>query len=279
MNIAMKNSILLFSALLLGIKIQGQVVFEVDVRQQGTAMSQELIGAFFEDINYGADGGLYAELIQNRSFEYYPVSGYVTLQPLTGWSLIGTNGSMMIENTNPLNKNNTNYLKLTITDAGTETGIKNTGFNGIAVEAGQKYDFSVYIRSESVYNEPLVVRIETFSGVVLGSDTIKSITTEWARYTLEIQCNQTEKAANLKILTLGKGTLYFDMVSLFPQQTFNNHKNGLRKDLAQTIADLKPKFLRFPGGCVSHGRGLDNAYRWKETELMGLSSDLWTGLF
>ena len=265
MNIAMKNSILLFSALLLGIEIQGQVVFEVDVRQQGTAMSQELIGAFFEDINYGADGGLYAELIQNRSFEYYPVSGYVALQPLTGWSLIGTNGSMMIENTNPLNKNNTNYLKLTITDAGTETGIKNTGFNGIAVEAGQKYDFSVYIRSESVYNEPLVVRIETFSGVVLGSDTIKSITTEWARYTLEIQCNQTEKAANLKILTLGKGTIYFDMVSLFPQQTFNNHKNGLRKDLAQTIADLKPKFLRFPGGCVSHGRGLDNAYRWKET--------------
>jgi alpha-L-arabinofuranosidase len=261
----MKNAVVLFSVLLLNMSLHGQVMFEVDASQHGMDMSQDLIGVFFEDINYAADGGLYAELLQNRSFEYYPVSGYVTLQPLTAWSEIGTNGSMQIENTNPLNENNTHYLKLTVGNAGTETGIKNTGFNGIAVTAGEKYDFSVYLRSDSIYNDPVVVRIENSSGVVFGSDTVKGITTEWTKYSREIQCDQTFNAAALNIVTTGKGTLYFDMVSLFPQNTFKNRKNGLRKDLAKAVADLNPKFLRFPGGCITHGRGLDNAYRWKET--------------
>ena len=242
-----------------------QAIFEVDADQKGIGMSQELIGAFFEDINYGADGGLYAELVQNRSFEYYAVSGYVTLQPLTAWSLIGTNGSMLIENTNPLNENNTKYLKLNIDEAGTETGIKNTGFNGISVTAGETYDFSVYLRSDSIFDEPVVVRIENTTGVVLGFDTIKGITTEWTKYSLELSCNLTVSNGILCLVTTGKGILYFDMVSLFPQNTFRNRKNGLRKDLAQAIADLNPRFLRFPGGCITHGRGLDNAYRWKET--------------
>jgi alpha-L-arabinofuranosidase len=261
----MKHSILFFTIMLLNIALYGQAIFEVDADEKGVPMSQELIGAFFEDINFGADGGLYAELIQNRSFEYYTVPDYVTYQPLTAWSLVGTNGSMQIENTSPLNENNTNYLKLTIPGSGTETGIKNTGFSGIPVEAGEIYDFSVYVRSESSFAEPLLVRLENAAGDVVGMDTVKGITTGWAKYTLEIQCSQTVNAASLTLVTTGSGTLCFDMVSLFPQHTFNNRKNGLRKDLAQAVADLKPKFMRFPGGCVIHGRGNDNAYRWKST--------------
>ncbi|MBN2275945.1 MAG: T9SS type A sorting domain-containing protein [Bacteroidales bacterium] len=266
--IRMKRTLVLLTVITVTIGLNAQVIFEVDANRQGTPMSQDLIGVFFEDINYGADGGLYAELIQNRSFEYYTVSDYVNLQPLTAWSVVTNGGavaSIQIESTNPLNTNNPNYLKLTIDDTGTEAGIKNAGFNGIPVEEGKKYDFSVYLRSETAFEEVLLVRIEDFSGEVLGCDTIKEIKTEWTKHSLEIPCIQTERAANLKIMTTGKGILYFDMVSLFPQHTFKNRKNGLRQDLAQAIADLKPKFLRFPGGCVSHGRGLDNAYRWKAT--------------
>ena len=261
----MKQAIVFFSVLILQFPLYGQAVFEVDADAKGVTMSQELIGAFFEDINFGADGGLYAELVQNRSFEYYTVPAYVTYQPLTAWSLVGSSGSMQIENTSPLNDNNTKYLRLTITGSGTENGIKNTGFNGIPVAAGEVYDFSVYVRSDSDFAEPLLVRLENAAGDMLGMDSIKGITSAWTKYTLEIPCSQTISAANLKLVTTGSGTLYFDMVSLFPRNTFNNRKNGLRKDLAQAVADLKPKFLRFPGGCITHGRGNDNAYRWKST--------------
>ncbi len=261
----MKQLFTFLSIVVLNFQLFSQVKFEVDATSKGMDMSQELIGAFFEDINYGADGGLYAELVQNRSFEYYPVAGYTNLQPLSAWSLVGTNGSMQIESTNPLNAHNTKYLKLTISNPGTETGIRNSGFFGISVTAGNKYDFSVYLRSDSIFDEPIIIKIENTSGTVLGSDTIESITTNWVKYSKVLESSQTSNLCNLTIVTEGKGILYFDMVSLFPQNTFKNRKNGLRQDLAQAIADLQPKFLRFPGGCVSHGRGLANAYRWKNT--------------
>lgn len=261
----MKQAVVFFSVMILQLTLYGQAVFEVDANAKGVTMSQELIGAFFEDINFGADGGLYAELVQNRSFEYHVVSGYVAYAPLTAWSLVGTNGSMQIENTGPLNENNTRYLKLTLTTTGVENGIRNSGFSGIPVTAGETYDFSVYLRSDADFSEPLRVRLENTAGDVLGMDSIDGITSEWSRHTLEIKCGQTANTASLNLVTTGSGTLYFDMVSLFPRNTFNNRKNGLRKDLAQAVADLKPKFLRFPGGCITHGRGNDNAYRWKST--------------
>ena len=261
----MKRAVVFISVLIIQIALYGQAIFEVDANAKGMAMSQELIGAFFEDINFGADGGLYAELIQNRSFEYYVVTGYATYPALTAWSVVGTDGSMQIENTAPLNENNTNYLKLTIAGSGAENGIKNTGYSGIPLSAGELYDFSVYLRSDSAFDEPLFVRLVNSAGDLLGVDTIKGITTGWTRYTLEIPGNQTAGNANLQLVTTGSGTLYFDMVSLFPRHTFMDRKNGLRKDLAQAVADLKPKFLRFPGGCITHGRGNDNAYRWKST--------------
>ncbi|HYX07609.1 MAG TPA: alpha-L-arabinofuranosidase C-terminal domain-containing protein, partial [Bacteroidales bacterium] len=267
----MKRNILLFAALfgLLNFaSLRAQVKFEVDASQQGKAISQELIGAFFEDINYGADGGLYAELVQNRSFEYYPVSGYTSVSPLNSWYIIKNGGaaaSMQVDNSTPLNSENTHYLKLTITDSGIGAGIRNTGFNGIAVKAGEKYNFSVYMKRETDLNQPVVVSLETPSGEEIGSDSILGISGTWQKYTLVLTAGQTENVASLNLVTKGTGNVYFDMVSLFPRNTFKNRKNGLRKDLATTIADLHPKFLRFPGGCVAHGASINNAYRWKET--------------
>lgn len=247
---------------------KAQVTIEVNTQQEGTAMSQDLIGAFFEDINYGADGGLYAELVQNRSFEYYPVKGYMKLSPLEAWSLVqegSAKAEMTIENSQSINSTNTNYLKLSIRNVGTGVGIQNSGFNGISVKKGDRYNFSVYIKRDADFDLPVMVSLRNTDGDNIGNAAITSTSNKWTKYELELECTASFKTATLNLVTTGSGTIYFDMVSLFPQNTFKNRENGLRQDLAQAVADLEPKFLRFPGGCVSHGRGLDNAYRWKET--------------
>ncbi len=264
----MKELTALVFLIILNFSLFAQVVFEVDASQKGKEISQELVGAFFEDINYGADGGLYAELVQNRSFEYYKVDGYVSLEPLTAWSLVkkgNADASMKILNINPININNTRYLQLNILNSGEEAGIRNSGFNGIPVVAKRKYRFSVYLRAENNFADPVVVKLESNTGSVFASDTLKNITASWKKYNLEFTSIGTGNTAFLSLTTKGTGTLCVDMVSLFPENTFKKRENGLREDLAQAIADLKPRFLRFPGGCISHGRGNDNAYRWKET--------------
>lgn len=247
---------------------QSQVSLNIDMNSKGIPMSQDLIGAFFEDINYGADGGLYAELIQNRSFEYYKALTSVNTEPLKAWTVIqegGASVSMLIEKVSPLNNKNTNYLKLTINQPGTAAGVKNSGFNGIALTGNEKYDFSVYLKRSTSFNEPVIVQLKNAGGLIIGIDTIESTTDQWKKYSLELLCKSTSANSTLSIITKGSGVVYLDMVSLFPQKTYKNRKNGLRADLAQAVADLKPRFLRFPGGCISHGNGLENAYRWKET--------------
>ncbi|MDA3878990.1 MAG: carbohydrate binding domain-containing protein [Prolixibacteraceae bacterium] len=245
-----------------------QVNVEVDFNQEPVEMSDALFGAFFEDINYAADGGLYAELVQNRSFEYYPVPGYTDMGLLEAWSAVQAGDasvSISVENETPLNSNNTNYLNLTVNKSGTLAGVQNTGFDGIAVKPGAKYDFSVYLRQNNTYNGSVIVQLKTSFGSVFMSDTIRNIGTTWKKYELELESTKMVKDARLQLITDAPGTVLIDMVSFFPQDTYKGRKNGLRKDLAQVIEDLEPKFLRFPGGCISHGRGLDNAYRWKET--------------
>src|SRR5665647_2129404 len=148
----------------------GQVSVETDLSQPGKKISTDLIGAFFEDINYGADGGLYAELVQNRSFEYYKVKN-AQMEPLTAWSLVKKGNAvaeMHIEKIKPLNDNNTNYLKVSISKVGDEVAVTNDGFNGIPVQAGQKYRFSVYLRSEGTFKKAIVVNILSDKGEVLA---------------------------------------------------------------------------------------------------------------
>ncbi len=242
-----------------------QVTLKVNPDTSGVSMSPHLIGAFFEDINYAADGGLYAELIQNRSFEYYKVERWVDMQPLDSWELIGENAVISVEDQQPINAVNTHYLHLSILKKGQKAGFKNLGYDGISLNAGEKYNFSMYVRAKKKFKKDLNVNLVNAEGKSLASLTFSGITDDWQKVEGEFMPSASHSNCNLEITTSSKGELYFDMISLFPANTFKGRENGMRNDLAETIADLNPQFLRFPGGCVSHGRGLDNAYRWKET--------------
>ncbi|HEU5396192.1 MAG TPA: alpha-L-arabinofuranosidase C-terminal domain-containing protein, partial [Verrucomicrobiae bacterium] len=141
----------------------------------------------------------------------------------------------------------------------------NSGFDGIPLKAGEKYNFSVFARQLAGPGGPLVVRLETRSGTLLASATLPSPDSAWMKYEAVLEPTNSDADARLVLLTTGEGQVGVDMVSLFPDETFHHRPNGLRADLAQVIADLHPKFMRFPGGCLVHGDGLDNLYQWKNT--------------
>jgi alpha-L-arabinofuranosidase len=233
---------------------------------QGKPISPDLFGIFFEDLNYAADGGLYAEFVQNRSFEYSPADNK-SFRPLTAWELVqrGGHGSVAVETASPLNENNPHYAVLTVTSTGQGVGLLNQGYDGIPLTAGELYDFSLFARQLDGPAAPLTVRLESRSGDVLGEATLPKPMAEWKKYPATIKVGRTDPDARLVVLAGGTGRLALDMISLFPRNTFHNRPNGLRSDLAQSIADLRPKFVRFPGGCLVHGDGLANMYRWKNT--------------
>lgn len=248
-----------------------EVLVDIQVDKPQAELSPVLYGLFFEDINYSADGGLYAELVQNRSFEYYPVGGWggnsQKLNPLYAWQKVERDGGLVdlkVSNGSPLNVYNTKYLKMTIAKEGV-TGIRNTGFDGIALKKGARYNFSVYAKRDQDTDKRLQVSLETNDGKTLAEGKIPGLSNEWKKYEFALTATDDTGAASLVLTTGGKGDVMFDMVSLFPADTFKARKNGLRKDLAQALADLKPGFLRFPGGCIVHGSGLANAYRWKDS--------------
>ncbi|MBP6182047.1 alpha-L-arabinofuranosidase C-terminal domain-containing protein [Flavobacterium sp.] len=229
-------------------------------------ISNTLLGIFFEDINYAADGGLYAELIQNRDFEYTisDTKGRDTTWNSTkAWSLKGENASYTIDSINPIHPNNKHYAKITIKKTG--TALVNEGFDGIAIKTGEKYDFSIFARVTEGKAGKLLVRLVNKNGEIIGETTTQTIATVWKKYNVTITAKTTLADASLEIIPQMVGSLDLDLISLFPQKTFKGHKNGLRADLAQTLADLKPKFMRFPGGCVAHGDGIGNIYNWKNS--------------
>lgn len=231
------------------------------------AISPDLVGIFFEDLNWAADGGLYAELVRNRSFEF-SAEDHAGWNDLTGWDFVerdGGAGSVVIKSDSPLNNNNPHYAVLGLEKNVGAAGIRNSGFDGIPVETGEKYNFSVFARQLAGPGGPLVVRLETKSGDLLAEAKLPSPDSAWMKYQAVLSPTNTDADARLVLLTTGEGQVGVDMVSLFPQKTFHNHPNGLRADLAQVIADLHPKFMRFPGGCLVHGDGLDNIYQWKNT--------------
>ncbi len=234
--------------------------------ENSKAISDMLIGVFFEDINYAADGGLYAELVQNRGFEYTPADTKFrdkNWNSFMAWSFTGDEAGFEIDTLAPVHPNQKHYAQMTIASIG--EALENEGFDGIPVKAGEKYDFSVFVKGLEGSKGKLLVRLVNAAGKVLAEGTSKSISGEWKQLSLVLTANETEAEAKLQLIPQFTGKLAVDMVSLFPQKTFNNRKNGLRADLAQTIADLHPRFIRFPGGCVTHGDGLDNIYRWKNT--------------
>ncbi|WP_153799475.1 alpha-L-arabinofuranosidase C-terminal domain-containing protein [Foetidibacter luteolus] len=229
-------------------------------------ISDILMGVFFEDLNYAADGGLYAELVQNRDFEYAlsDKEGHDTGWHSThSWTLKGANASFVIDSAAPVHENNKHYAVLTTTATG--ASLQNSGFDGIAVKKGEAYNFSVIAKNAGSKAGRLKVRLAGSAGNVLAETVIKVDSKSWKKISAVLAAANDASDAHLELVPQAEGKLMLDMVSLFPQKTFRGRFNGLRNDLAETIAGIHPRFVRFPGGCVAHGDGLENIYRWKNT--------------
>ena len=244
------------------------MLVNANVTAQGKKISGDLFGLFFEDINYAADGGLYAELVQNRSFEYGP-GDRKEWTPFSFWEYITPGysyGTISVETGSPVHPNNPHYIVLNIEHVGESgVGIKNQGFGSIAVNAAEKYLFSIFAKKISRDPIHLTVSLQRKDGTVLAQDTIVVKSGEWTQYHTSLTASDNTDSASLVILATTKGKLALDFISLFPEKTFKNRQNGLRSDLAKLLADIQPKFIRFPGGCLTHGDGLGNMYRWKTT--------------
>ncbi len=235
-------------------------------------ISEKLMGIFFEDINYGADGGLYAEMIQNRDFEYSKADN-AKWNAMTSWKVSGEGIKATISEENPIHENNPHYVILEISSSlapvrglgGSEKGasFQNEGWDGIAVKKSEKYDISLFTKTISGKNAIKVKLIA--DGKTIAETTFSVASKEWKQQKAVLKANETAANCVLSIEPQQVGSFAIDFVSLFPQKTFKNRKNGLRADLAQTLADMKPRFMRFPGGCMSHGDGLDNMYHWDQT--------------
>lgn len=227
-------------------------------------ISEHLVGIFFEDINYAADGGLYAELIQNRDFEYSVKDGSREgWDNGYAWSVRQLEGAstVTIASENPLHENNPHYAVLQVKPGVT---LQNDGFDGISLKKGERYDFSLFARlPENSKGGKILVRLLDQAGKEVAQSAVHVSSKEWKQQRTVLIANADVRAAVLSLEPKLTGTVHLDMISLFPQNTFKGRKNGLRADLAQTLADLHPRFVRFPGGCVAHGDGVDNIYDWK----------------
>jgi alpha-L-arabinofuranosidase len=273
---------LILSLLLAGLggSVQAQpATLTIDASQPGKPISPDLVGVFFEDLNYAADGGLYAELIQNRSFEYSPTerAGW---HPLTSWDIQKRgdgDGSANVAEMRPIHENNPQYVVLHVTQPGDGVGLANSGFDGISVQEGETYEASFWAYQAfmgEMWNinngtegrpMPVTLRLETRRGDLLAEAKLEVVGRDWKQYHATLTPTASDDQARLVILAHAQGGVAIDMVSLFPTKTFRNRPNGLRADLAQAIADIKPRFVRFPGGCLVHGGGVHRYYDWKDT--------------
>ena len=231
---------------------------EVQVNKPGTKINPAMWGIFFEDINFGADGGLYAELVKNRSFEFP--------DPLMGWSKISPSlakGQLSVRTDAPFNAANPHYLRIE-SEVKAPFGVSNEGFRGMGVRRGEAYNFSAQIRAVS--GSPIVsLQLYGEDGTLLDAVQLKDFSADWKKYTAVLHPKDTDAKAHLCVLLEGEGAVNIDMVSLFPERTWKNRPGGLRADMVQALADLHPGFLRFPGGCIVEGSVLERRYQWKNT--------------
>jgi len=219
-----------------------------------------MYGIFFEDINMAADGGVYAELVKNRSFEFTP--------SLMGWServKDGGSGSVEVVDRSTERPENPHVITLTVHSGTGYYGLSNEGFRGMGIKKGETYHFSVLARQHADSKIGLTVELVDSQGVVIGRGALRPAGLQWEKDTVSFVASATVEKAHLDLWAHKAGTIDLDMVSLFPEHTWMNRPGGLRADLVQWLADLKPGFLRFPGGCIVEGRTLANRYQWKKT--------------
>ncbi|WP_373799428.1 alpha-L-arabinofuranosidase C-terminal domain-containing protein [Bacteroides heparinolyticus] len=231
----------------------------VQTKRVGAEIQPTMYGLFFEDINYAADGGLYAELVKNRSFEFP--------QNLMGWKSFG---KVSLKDDGPFERN-PHYVRLAYSGhPHKQTGLDNEGFFGIGVKQGEEYRFSVWARIPEG-GEAGKIRVELVNTASKGerqtfaTETLTIDSKEWKKYQVMLKPNVTDAKAVLRIFLASRPTVDLEHVSLFPTDTWKGHENGLRKDLAQALADLKPGIFRFPGGCIVEGTDLATRYDWKKS--------------
>ncbi len=276
------GSLLTSLALAPGLRAAPPARLVVEMDRPGAAVSPMLYGIFFEEINRAGDGGIYAEMLQNRSFEDAPF-------PL-GWKLVqgeGAEGKMELDRTLPLNGKNPTSLRLEIARPGHRLGVASYGFRGVpqrprdrpaewlprfesasgglAVERGKKYDLTFYARTAKGFSGPLTATLERPDGRVLASKAVRNLGDRWKKVTLSLTPDRSETEARLVLSAGSPGIVWLDMVSLFPRDTYKGRANGLRADLMRMIERMRPAFVRFPGGCFVEGDEIGNAFRWKET--------------
>jgi len=242
-------------------QVTAKIAFEPE---KAKAISNMLTGVFFEDLNYAADGGLYAELIQNRDFEYHPRDkGFndKNWNSMYAWTITGT--SLQIDSVSPIHPNNPHYAAINATAAGAT--LSNSGFDGIALKKGEAYLFSMFTKLLDKQKLNLKIRLTSAKAGVIAQATLKIGAANWQKQAVTLTPGADVADAKLELVIETPGRFAVDMVSLFPQNTFKNRKNGLRTDLAETIAGIKPRFVRFPGGCLAHGDGIANIYKWKNS--------------
>ena len=234
-----------------------QNVMDINTKKLGAPIQPTMYGIFFEDINYAADGGLYGELIKNRSFEFP--------QHLMGWQ---TFGCVELKHDGPFERC-PYYVELT--DPGHKerrTGLTNEGYFGIGVKKGEQYRFSVWAKAPKGKGAIRVQLIDehTYSErQEFAEQTIDITSADWKKYTVVLTSKVTMKTAKLRIFLKGTNSVALEHVSLFPVNTYKNRENGMRRDLAQALEDLHPGIFRFPGGCIVEGATLDERYQWKHS--------------
>jgi alpha-L-arabinofuranosidase len=230
----------------------------VRVDEPGAAINPAMWGVFFEDINFGADGGLYAELVKNRGFEFP--------EPLMGWAKLSPSmakGELTVRTDAPFTAGNPHYVRLQ-SEGTAPFGLSNEGFRGMGIRADEAYNLSVRVRR--IAGAPkLTVRLYGSDGAVLASAELRDFTAAWEKYPATLRAKATDDKAWLAVLVEGAGTLDLDFVSLFPEHTWKDRPAGLRADMVQALADMHPGFLRFPGGCIVEGTDLARRYEWKKT--------------
>jgi alpha-L-arabinofuranosidase len=241
---------------------QSAATMNIQVNQPGAVVSSNLFGIFFEEINSAGDGGLYGELVRNRSFE----DG--TNSPVY-WSLVTSNsatGQIALDTSAPMSAANLHSLALTKTGGSGSVGAANNGYWGIPLTNGATYNLQFYARGAAGFSGAVSVSLEsTGGGTIYAQTNFTGLTTGWQHFTAALVAAGTDTNAQLVLRISQAGTVYLDFVSLFPAATFHDRTNGLRPDLANMLASLSPSFMRFPGGSWVDGMDLSNAYHWQPT--------------
>jgi alpha-L-arabinofuranosidase len=255
-------SALLASALWLPNVNAQKPVINVKAMQPVAEIQPTMWGVFFEDINMGADGGIYAELIKNRSFEF--------TKPLMGWKIErkkANEGDIVIQNRQGNQLANPRYIEVKAQNlVKGDLGMTNEGFKGMGIKQGLRYDFSVLMRQKTG-NIKLHVELLNHEGKIIGETTLTPTISgnDWKKQTVSFNATETEGKGKFRVWFEGNGNADLDMISLFPEDTWKKRPGGMRADMIQLLADMKPGFIRFPGGCIVEGIDLANRYQWKKT--------------